>query len=43
MKIYGDRQSGNSYKLLLVTSFLEIPYEWQDIDIKKEKPKQIHF
>ncbi|TGM72773.1 glutathione S-transferase family protein [Leptospira mtsangambouensis] len=43
MKIYGDRQSGNSYKLLLVTSFLEIPYEWQDIDIKKGETKTDSF
>ncbi|MCW7469455.1 glutathione S-transferase family protein [Leptospira kanakyensis] len=43
MKIYGDRQSGNSYKLLLVTSFLEIPYEWQDIDIKKGETKTNSF
>lgn len=43
MKIYGDRQSGNSYKLLLVTSFLEIPYKWQDIDIKKGETKTDSF
>ncbi|TGK82162.1 glutathione S-transferase family protein [Leptospira noumeaensis] len=43
MKIYGDRQSGNSYKLLLVTSFLEIPYEWIDIDIRKGETKTDSF
>lgn len=43
MKIYGDKQSGNSYKLILVTSFLEIPYEWQDIDTKKGETRTDSF
>ncbi|TGL86322.1 glutathione S-transferase family protein [Leptospira congkakensis] len=43
MKIYGDKKSGNSYKLLLVTSFLEIPYEWLDVDIKKGETKTDSF
>ncbi|QFU76039.1 glutathione S-transferase family protein [Halioglobus maricola] len=33
MKIYGDRRSGNCYKLQLVCSLLDIPHEWIDIDI----------
>lgn len=43
MKIYGDKQSGNSYKLILVTSFLQIPYEWQDIDTKKGETRTDSF
>ncbi|EMY71274.1 glutathione S-transferase family protein [Leptospira vanthielii] len=43
MKIYGDKQSGNSYKLILVTSFLEIPYEWQNIDTKKGETRTDSF
>ncbi|TGL44517.1 glutathione S-transferase family protein [Leptospira perdikensis] len=43
MKIYGDKQSGNSYKLILVTSFLQIPYEWQGIDTKKGETKTDSF
>ena len=33
MKIYGDRQSGNCYKLILACSLLKIEYDWVDIDI----------
>ena len=33
MKIYGDRQSGNCYKLILAGSLLNIRYEWVEIDI----------
>lgn len=43
MKIYGDKQSGNSYKLILVASFLQIPYEWQDIDTKKGETRTDSF
>ncbi|EMY62718.1 glutathione S-transferase family protein [Leptospira terpstrae] len=43
MKIYGDKQSGNSYKLILVTSFLQIHYEWQDIDTKKGETRTDSF
>ncbi|MBM9589001.1 glutathione S-transferase family protein [Leptospira sp. 201903075] len=43
MKIYGDKQSGNSYKLILVTSFLQIPYDWQDIDTKKGETRTDTF
>lgn len=34
MKFYGDSQSGNCYKLQLVASLLNIPYEWIELDIK---------
>lgn len=33
MKIYGDRKSGNCYKVQLVCSLLNIPYQWVDVDI----------
>ncbi len=33
MKIYGDRQSGNCYKLILAASLLNIRYQWSEIDI----------
>ena len=33
MKIYGDIQSGNCYKIKLLTSILEIDHEWIEVDI----------
>ncbi|MGF1481244.1 MAG: glutathione S-transferase family protein [Cyanophyceae cyanobacterium] len=33
MKIYGDIQSGNCYKVKLLTSLLNIEHEWIDVDI----------
>ena len=33
MKIYADNQSGNCYKIKLLTSLLEIEHEWIHIDI----------
>lgn len=33
MKIYGDRQSGNCYKIQLVCGLLNLDHEWVDIDI----------
>lgn len=33
MKIYGDRKSGNCYKVQLVCNFLDIDHEWVDVDI----------
>ncbi len=43
MKIYGDRYSGNCYKILLLLSILEKPYEWIDIDILKGETKTSIF
>lgn len=43
MKIYGDRYSGNCYKILLLLSILEKPYEWIDIDILKGETKTSTF
>ncbi len=33
MKVYGDAQSGNCYKIQLLLSHLQKPYEWIAIDI----------
>ncbi len=33
MKIYGDIQSGNCFKIKLLLSFLGIPHEWHHVDI----------
>ena len=43
MKIYGDHQSGNCYKLQLVASFLGITYEWIQLDIKNGDTKSESF
>ena len=33
MKVYGDKKSGNCYKIQLLMSFLGLDYEWVDVDI----------
>ena len=33
MKIYGDSQSGNCYKVKLVCHLLGLPYDWEEVDI----------
>ncbi|HYG27644.1 MAG TPA: glutathione S-transferase N-terminal domain-containing protein, partial [Caulobacteraceae bacterium] len=33
MRIYGDRRSGNCLKVKWVADYLEIPYEWSDVDV----------
>jgi len=33
MKVYGDVQSGNCYKIKLLASLLELPYTWIHVDI----------
>jgi len=33
MRVHGDNRSGNCYKIQLLLSFLEVPYEWVDVDI----------
>ena len=43
MKIYGDNQSGNCYKLKLVCSLLAITYEWIPIDILKGETRSKSF
>jgi glutathione S-transferase len=37
VKIYGDIQSGNCYKVKLLTSILGIPHEWIHVDILKKE------
>jgi glutathione S-transferase len=32
-RVYGDRRSGNCYKIELLMSYLELEYQWVDIDI----------
>ncbi len=31
--VYGDSRSGNCYKITLLCSQLDIPYEWREVDI----------
>ncbi|GLX81728.1 glutathione S-transferase family protein [Thalassotalea eurytherma] len=41
-KIYGDRKSGNCYKLELLCELLKLDYQWQDVDIlagESQKPE----
>lgn len=33
VKIYGDIQSGNCYKVKLLTTLIEIEHEWIEVDI----------
>jgi glutathione S-transferase len=43
MKIYGDRLSGNCYKILLISSLLNLKIEWIPIDILKGETKTTDF
>jgi glutathione S-transferase len=43
MKIYGDAQSGNCYKINLLTSILNIAHEWINIDILKGESETEEF
>jgi len=43
MKIYGDTQSGNCYKIKLLTALLSIEHEWIAIDILNEETKKEGF
>ncbi|MAX33287.1 glutathione S-transferase [Onishia taeanensis] len=43
MKIYGDRQSGNCYKVQLACDFLNIDHEWIDVDILANETKNDDF
>jgi len=42
-KIYGDSQSGNCYKIQLLTSFLQLKHEWHHVDILAGDTKQSAF
>jgi glutathione S-transferase len=33
LRIYGDSKSGNCYKLKLLCSEMDIPYDWEEVDI----------
>jgi glutathione S-transferase len=43
MKVYGDKQSGNCYKIILTSSILNLDIEWVDIDILKSETKADNF
>lgn len=43
MKIYGDSQSGNCYKVKLVCHLLELEYEWVDVDILSGETRTEQF
>lgn len=43
MKIYGDKRSGNCYKIQLTCAFLSINYDWVDIDILKGDTNRAEF
>ncbi len=43
MKVYGDIQSGNCYKVKLLLSFLDLPHEWVHINILAGDTKQPEF
>lgn len=43
MKIYGDIQSGNCYKVKLVCALLEIEYDWIEVDILAGDTKKPEF
>ncbi|WCL47605.1 glutathione S-transferase family protein [Leptospira sp. GIMC2001] len=43
LKIYGDRKSGNCYKIILTTSILKIEHEWIEIDILKNETQTKDF
>ncbi len=41
--IYGDSISGNCYKLQLLCAQLDIPYDWQEVDILKGDTRTNEF
>ncbi|MEW9797833.1 glutathione S-transferase family protein [Alteromonas sp. CYL-A6] len=43
MRIYGDRRSGNCYKLVLLLHLLQREYEWTDVDIMKGETQNPAF
>jgi len=43
MRVYGDRNSGNCQKVSITADFLNIPYEWVDIDITKNESRSEAF
>ena len=43
VKIYGDIQSGNCYKVKLLTSLIDIEHEWIEVDILANKTQTDSF
>ncbi|WP_369855379.1 glutathione S-transferase family protein [Candidatus Thalassolituus haligoni] len=43
MKIYGDSQSGNCYKIQLVCAMLNIPHQWITVDILAGETRSAAF
>ncbi|MEC7120039.1 MAG: glutathione S-transferase family protein [Pseudomonadota bacterium] len=43
MKVFGDLQSGNCYKVKLVCHLLQIPHEWIQLDILAGDTRQTAF
>ncbi|MDF3934515.1 glutathione S-transferase family protein [Pseudomonas citronellolis] len=41
--VYGDRLSGNCYKVKLVLHLLGLPYQWRDVDILKGETQTPEF
>jgi glutathione S-transferase len=43
MKVYGDHESGNCYKIRLLLSHLDRSYEWVDVDILARETRTPEF
>lgn len=43
LRVYGDHNSGNCYKVKLLLTQLDIPFEWIDIDILKNQSRTPEF
>jgi len=43
LKIYGDLQSGNCYKIKLLCNFLQFEHEWHHVDILAGDTKKTEF
>jgi glutathione S-transferase len=43
MKVYGDRWSGNCYKVKLLLTLLHIPFDWVEIDVPSGITRQPEF
>ena len=43
MKVYGDHESGNCYKLRLLLSHLDRSYEWVDVDVLTRQTRTPEF
>lgn len=43
LNFYGDKKSGNCYKIRLLLNQLDSPFEWIDIDIMKNESRTQEF